>query len=90
MIDELDVVDPVQGAVTPARPPAYFAANHLWDASSRTIRLQAARGEFVAFQVVIRGAGPTSVVPELTIEGAPVRVEFGRYQDVPTEARIRA
>ncbi len=46
-----------KGHTTPAQAAGYFASNHLWDASSRTVRLQAARGEFVAFQVVIKGAG---------------------------------
>ena len=67
IIDQLDKVQPVTGEMIPKRPESYLAQNHLWDAGSRTIQLFAARNEFVAFQILIRGAA-SGVVPELKFE----------------------
>ncbi len=57
VIDELDKLDPNTGELQPA--PAfgsnYLAANHVWDASRRLIALEAARNEFVGFQLAILG-----------------------------------
>ncbi|MFP4058619.1 MAG: DNRLRE domain-containing protein, partial [Candidatus Brocadiia bacterium] len=55
VVDPLDKVQPVTGAMIPEHPPAYLAANHLWSAERRRVRLCAARNEFVAFQLVLRG-----------------------------------
>ncbi len=42
----------------------YLAANHLWDAAGRQITLQAARNEFVAFQILAaRPNAPAGVDP---------------------------
>ncbi len=88
ILDELDKVHPVTGELIPSQPEGYPAANHLWNADARRIALQAARNEFVAFQVLLRGAGGSDrdqVRPELTFEapaGRAPRVEFGRYQSV--------
>lgn len=82
VVDELDKVQPATGAFVPARPAAYLQANHLWDASARRVRLHAARNEFVAFQISVRGKVP-SVHAELNFEGTDrLPVEFGRYQAV--------
>jgi hypothetical protein len=84
VIDELDKVQPVTGATVPDQPKGYFAANHLWDARARQVSLHAARNEFVAFQVVIRGRD-VDARPELTFDGpnAPrVKTAFGRYLTV--------
>jgi hypothetical protein len=86
VIDELDKLQPVTGELIPRQPEGYLNANHLWDARSRTVRLHAARNEFVAFQVVIRGA-IKGVRPTLAFEGpgaAKVRASFGRYLNIPT------
>ncbi len=84
VIDELDKVNPASGAFIPARNAEYVVANHLWDASTRRVRLQAARNEFVAFQVLIQGDGK-SVEPTLRFtDGDPFAIEFGRYQTVAT------
>ncbi len=56
VIDALDKVVPVDGRIIPERPAAYLAANHLWSAKDRIVRLHAARNEFVSFTV--RVAGP--------------------------------
>ena len=72
---------PSTGELIPAQPDGYLAANHLWDAASRQIKLQAARNEFVAFQILLRGDFPAgSIKPELAFDGA------GR-QDDPGRAR---
>jgi hypothetical protein len=88
VLDELDKVHPVTGEFIPSQPDGYLAANHLWDAGARRIALQAARNEFVAFQVLLRGgdvADRDRIRPELTFEapaGRAPQVEFGRYQSV--------
>ena len=93
VIDELDKVHPDTGALIPEEPPGYLAANHLWDAATRQITLQAARNEFVAFQVLLRAserASPVdaSVMRDLVFEGPAgktIQVEVGRYQLVPSK-----
>ncbi|MEO6809939.1 MAG: DNRLRE domain-containing protein, partial [Isosphaeraceae bacterium] len=68
----------------PPQPDGYLAANHLWDAKSKHIRLHAARNEFVSFQVLVRG-NEAKVQPSMRFEGddAPsIAVEFGRYRAV--------
>ena len=88
VLDELDKVHPVSGELIPSQPEGYLAANHLWNAGARRIALQAARNEFVAFQVLLRGADVADrepIRPELTFDapaGRSPRVEFGRYQAV--------
>ncbi|MGC8638544.1 MAG: hypothetical protein ACP5XB_01555 [Isosphaeraceae bacterium] len=90
VIDELDTVNPRTGAVIPRQPDDYFHSNHLWNAALRTISLHAARNEFVAFQVLIRGGLPgrgVALHPELTFtdaSGPKVWSSFGRYQTVAT------
>lgn len=87
VIDELDKIDPLKQAVIPPQPPGYLAANHLWDASHRLIRLHAARNEIVAFQVVIKGPAK-HVQAELAFAGAQaqsIQTSFGRYRQVKTE-----
>src|SRR6185437_3510460 len=51
IIDGLDKVQPITGQLIPAEPPSYLSGNHLWDGKS--IHLQAARNEFIAFQVLV-------------------------------------
>ncbi|MCE9592272.1 MAG: DUF4091 domain-containing protein [Planctomycetes bacterium] len=55
VIDALDKVNPVSGVFIPDRPESYTMANHIWSASKKLIRLRAARGEAVDFQVLLRG-----------------------------------
>jgi hypothetical protein len=86
VIDELDKVNPVTNELIPTEPEGYLAVNHLWDARTGRITLQAARNEFVAFQVLLRGSGSLGMVqPQLVFEGQAawsVSVETGRYQNV--------
>ena len=87
VVDELDKLQPVTGELIPAQAEAYFAANHLWDAGSKSIRLHAARNEFVGFQVVLSKL-IAAAKPTLTFEGAAgakVKTEFGRYRHVGSE-----
>ena len=55
VVDPLDKVHPVSGRMIPGRSDSYRKGNHLWSADDRTVRLHAARNEFVAFQVVVKG-----------------------------------
>ncbi len=68
VIDPLDKVHPVSGAMIPPQPAGYLAANHLWSAKDKLVRLYAARNEFVAFQVGLKGevanATPTLKLPD--------------------------
>jgi Domain of unknown function (DUF4091) len=86
IIDELDKVNPITGALIPAEPEGYLAANHLWDAQKNQISLHAARNEFVAFQILWHSQGPLGIPqPQLIFDGPAgeaVKVEFGRYQCV--------
>ena len=76
VLDELDKVHPVTGEFIPSQPEGYFTVNHLWNADGRRITLQAARNEFIAFQILLRGedvADRDQVQPELTFEAPPGR-----------------
>ncbi|MDB5299821.1 MAG: hypothetical protein JWO87_1484 [Phycisphaerales bacterium] len=53
IIDALDKVQPVTGAMIPPQEPGYLAGNHLWD--GRRIRLFGAAREVVSFQILVRG-----------------------------------
>jgi hypothetical protein len=84
ILDELDKVQPVTGEMIPKQPDGYLAANHLWSAKEKRIRLHAARNEFVGFQVLLRGK-IQGVRPRLTFPGAEaakIRVEWGNYHHV--------
>jgi hypothetical protein len=91
IIDELDKVHPDTGTLIPDEPPGYLAANHLWDAAGPRIALQAARNEFVAFQVLLRAptsVPATTVQPKLVFDGPAakaIQVEMGRYHPVATQ-----
>jgi hypothetical protein len=88
ILDELDKVHPVSGELIPSQLDGYLASNHLWNAGAGRIALRSARNEFVAFQVLLRGADVSDreqVRPELTFDapaGRSPRVEFGRYRSV--------
>ncbi|QEH38610.1 hypothetical protein OJF2_72140 [Aquisphaera giovannonii] len=93
VIDELVKVHPETGRMIPPQPAGVLRGSPIWDAASRTIRLEAARNESVAFQVLIRGASPIRVdAPRMGLEmeggqggrGLGVEAAFGRYHLVPT------
>ncbi len=84
VLDELDKVHPVSGEMVPKQAEGYLSANHLWSAKDKQIRLHAARNEFVAFQVLLRGR-LAGVRPKLTFEGengAKIRVSWGIYHPI--------
>jgi lysophospholipase L1-like esterase len=84
VIDELDKVQPVTGEMIPKQPDGYLTANHLWSANARQVRLHAARNEFIAFQILVRG-NVKGIQPKLTFEGEDadkLRVSFGQYRHV--------
>jgi hypothetical protein len=85
IIDELDKVHPISGARIPNQPDEYLAANHLWSAKQKEIQLHAARNEFTAFQILLRGP-VEGVKAELTFPDAAkgVQASFGRYVHVNT------
>ena len=91
IIDELDKVHPDTGKLIPEEPQGYLSRNHLWDAADPKITLQAARNEFVAFQLLIRSPktfNAATVQPELVFDGVPgkaIKVELGRYHPVATK-----
>jgi hypothetical protein len=85
VIDELDKVHPLTGELIPHEEEAYLLANHLWSARENQVTLHAARNEFVAFQVVVRGAAE-EVEPSLALEpsAGEITAQFGRYRNVAT------
>ncbi len=88
VLDELDKVHPVNGQLIPPEPADYLAANHLWNAEARRITLHAARNEFVAFQILLRGHVPArEIQPKLVFDGPDgraIKVEFGLYHPITT------
>lgn len=82
ILDELDKVHPVSGEMIPKQADGYLAANHLWSARDGRVRLHAARNEFVAFQVLLRGKA-SGVTPTLTFDGLRgARSSFARLVSV--------
>jgi lysophospholipase L1-like esterase len=83
VVDTLDKMNPVTGVMIPAQDPAYLAANHLWDASKKRVRLHAGKNEFVSFQILFRG--PVSAVKaNLAFDGLgePPTASFFRFRHV--------
>ena len=55
IVDLIDKVEGKTGKMVPEHPDGYKGGNHLWSAEKKVIRLQAAKNEFVAFQVNLAG-----------------------------------
>jgi hypothetical protein len=85
VIDELDKIHPLTGELIPHEEEAYLSANHLWHARENQVTLFAARNEFVAFQIVVRGT-TEDIEPSLSIEqgAGEITARFGRYRNVVT------
>jgi hypothetical protein len=77
VVDVLDKMHPIHGALEPRQPASYWTLNHLWDASKKQISLRGGRNEFVHFQVLLRVDETRSL--------NPTKVEFQWNDD---EARI--
>lgn len=86
IIDELDKVHPVSGAMIPKQAENYLAANHIWSAKEKKVRLHAARNEFVGFQIVVRGSA-ANLEPSLRFEAKPGQPQssFGRLHVVASK-----
>lgn len=56
VVDALDKINPISGRSIPDRPESYRLANHIWSAAQGRIRLYAAQGEAVDFQLILKGA----------------------------------
>ena len=86
VIDALDKVNGVTGELIPANHADYLRQNHVWTNSTRRVTLAAARNEFVAFQVVVRGpVEPVDV--RLTFDGEQsksIRADVQRLRYVQT------
>jgi hypothetical protein len=87
ILDELDKVHPVSGEMIPKQADGYLSANHLWSAKEKRVRLQSARNEFVAFQVLLSGR-IKGVRPKLAFEGADgakIQAAFGNYHPIASK-----
>ncbi|HUT88481.1 MAG TPA: DNRLRE domain-containing protein, partial [Thermoguttaceae bacterium] len=86
ILDPLDKVQPLTGKMIPVQAPGYLAANHLWNADGKQIRLAAARNEFVAFQILLDGP-VRGVRPSLMFDGESkgIRARFGRFRYVASD-----
>ncbi len=84
VIDPLDKVNPTSGNTIPPHDAAYLAANHLWSAKQKLVRLYAAKNEFVAFQVVLRG-GAEGVTPTIKLPD-PLKAEVLEFRNVKTKS----
>jgi hypothetical protein len=86
IIDPLDKVQPRTGQMIPTQPPQYLAANHLWSAKEKRIRLHGARNEFVSFQLLLRGhARQLHAILQFEGRGVQPQVQIFRYANVPSK-----
>ncbi|MEY4568086.1 MAG: hypothetical protein RLY14_3056, partial [Planctomycetota bacterium] len=85
VVDELDKVQSSTGRILPEHPADYFVRNHLWDASKKTIELEGARNEWIAFQLVVQGdSSKVELGASFVGEAKAVESAVGRYIDVPS------
>lgn len=87
IVDELDLVDPVNGQLTPTQAESYWVANHLWNAHANVLQLAGAKNEFIAFQVVLQGR-IENVQAALSFAKQPtLKTSFGVYQTVSLKGK---
>ncbi|MHC4715063.1 MAG: hypothetical protein ACYTAN_17615 [Planctomycetota bacterium] len=73
--DDLTKISP-EGKPIVADPPAdYRDRNPVWDAALKEVHLDAARNEWVAFQVIIEGGG--TGLPDATVEVSDLTTAAG-------------
>ncbi len=84
VIDSLDKVNPASGETIPPHDATYLAANHLWSAKDKLVRLYAAKNEFIAFQVVLKGA-VEGVTPAIKLP-QPLRAELLEFHNVKAKS----
>ena len=85
VVDALDKIHPATGQLIPARPAGYLQANHLWSAAQKTIRLHAARNEFVDFQFILSGAAK-DLSATLAFDDPAIQPALFRFRHVETPA----
>jgi len=86
VIDPLDKLKPASGEMIPPHDAPYLAANHLWSAKDKLVRLYAAKNEFVAFQVVLKGAA-AGVVPAIELP-EPLKAELLEFRNVKSKTGL--
>lgn len=62
VIDPLDKIDPVSGAMIPHHENGYKSGNHLFSAENKVVRLQSARNETIAFQIALEGGARDATI----------------------------
>ena len=75
VVDSLDKINPVTGDMIPERKNGYRGGNHIFSAKQKLVRLQAAKNEYVSFQLNLSGKAEKIFVnygfaqnPDLTTE----------------------
>jgi hypothetical protein len=84
ILDLIDKVEGKTGKMIPEHPAGYKGGNHLWSADKRIIRLQAARNEFVGFQVNLEGKTAAAGLKVAFPEEAGLRSKVYRLDYVKT------
>jgi hypothetical protein len=88
VLDLLDKVEARTGKMVPAQAAGYKGGNHLWSATKKLIRLQAARNESVAFQVNLEGQAD-GVTLQLAFAGdRALKPVLSRFDYVETGAGV--
>jgi hypothetical protein len=90
VIDPLDKYLPISKRLLPAARDNYFLKNAIWDSPTQSIRLDAARGQWIGFQLIGANA-PTGFefewnLPTLTKS----RLEVARYEYIEHEGELLA
>lgn len=85
IVDALDKLQPDSGRMIPPQAPEYLAANHLWSAAQKRIRLAAARNEFVSFQILLRHV-EHPIEAAASFPGSNLKAIFYEYRNVETKA----
>lgn len=74
--DSLTKLSPEGKPLTPKPRPSYAEKNAVWDAESGTVHIEAARNEYVAFQVMIEGG--EAGIEGVMVEAGPLASQSGR------------
>ncbi len=82
VVDLLDKIDPVTGAMIPQQGKGYKGGNHLYSAEKRLVRIQSARNETVAFQLNLEGSAKNIGVV-FSFDGYPqIKTEINQFNYV--------
>lgn len=86
VVDALDKINVASGEMIPKRDEKYLLGNHLWSAKDKTIRLHAARGETVAFQIILSGKSEGMAVEVVGDAAASLNASLSHVRPIPTKA----